>query len=199
MLMEWWKLLHKTWRGLVDGPTGKYDMFHHECLLLLTVSEQGAGVNFPNDLSFVGSVDSSILIVQEVLRQSLIWKERIHWCFDCVRCYVPSFMISTTGVGLNIWTSKERADVMDTVEAPDSTGSLITPPAQTPVAPARHSPLFLAAIHGDPLQSSSVNLNFEHCVPQDVVFCLLVPLPSRTALLVWTWIRLSDSDCFFLV
>lgn len=44
--------------------------------LSLTVTEVGAGVNFPNDLSLVRSVDASVLIVQKVLRQSLIWDER---------------------------------------------------------------------------------------------------------------------------
>lgn len=37
-----------------------------------TVSEVGAGVDFPDDLSFVGAVDAPLLIVQEVLGQQLI-------------------------------------------------------------------------------------------------------------------------------
>lgn len=37
-----------------------------------TVSEVGAGVNFPNDLSLVGAIDAAVLIVQKVLGQQLI-------------------------------------------------------------------------------------------------------------------------------
>lgn len=43
----------------------------------LTVTEVGAGVNFPHDLSFVRAVDAAILIIQKVLRQSLIWEKRL--------------------------------------------------------------------------------------------------------------------------
>lgn len=40
--------------------------------ILLTVAEVGAAVDFPNDLSLVRTVDSSVLVVEKVLRQSFI-------------------------------------------------------------------------------------------------------------------------------
>lgn len=61
---------------MYSEPISTINSFHLGKSLLLTVTEVGAGVNFPNDLSLVRSVDTSILIVQKVLRQSLIWEKR---------------------------------------------------------------------------------------------------------------------------
>lgn len=46
----------------------------------LTVAEVGGGVDFPNDLSPVRAVDAAVLIIQKVLRQSLIWEKRSNSC-----------------------------------------------------------------------------------------------------------------------
>lgn len=52
-------------------------MFQKREFELLTVTEVGAAVDFPDDLSFVRAVDAAVLIVQKVLRQRLIWEERL--------------------------------------------------------------------------------------------------------------------------
>lgn len=43
----------------------------------LTFTEVGAGVYFPNDLSFLRAIDATVFVVQKVLRQSLTWEREI--------------------------------------------------------------------------------------------------------------------------
>lgn len=57
----------------------KLEQFQKREFLLLTVTEVGAAVDFPDDLSFVRAIDAAVLIVQKVLRQGLIWEERLTW------------------------------------------------------------------------------------------------------------------------